>query len=621
MHFFRAAGARPLFLALNLASFILMAGPSHAEGPTARYASGKTRPDVSRAATNGSVAQVDAADEDDALLALMISMVSLHDVAVVAGVLPFPAISYTAEVTEFGVNLGLKALPPRLIPPDDRSVDPNGPAGPGYTADGCGIEFKLLSAQAGYANMFGIANIRDPYTQLSPFKIYLWKNIRDPADVNAETRWGFLRAPSVYHANTDVKLEIMTPGKVRTYDQATGGFQRSLLADRHVRRESRSRSICRSAGMGSSGDATTQINTLGDIAVPAVMLIFNVLSELKNIYGGAKAAKLAKNSGIGEGRRGGSARSRGGQAAQRWRPEVQRRLEEGLRGPAGQKSGDRCREGHPGASSQVAPRGRQNRRHGAEGCFRQSRQDGIRLHRRQHARPDQIHRRTRDCRRRGSRLVRVQRALPDRRPGYPDPVRDRQARRQRHHIIRRILQDYGTGLVLKLLTIDTAVTERAQRVTVWDSRPPTINLDPAPLVIEATDFGGTRLSRVRAQLTALAQAATSDNCGRKPDVTIDGPELLLLGPQQVTVTARDLGPNPPGDGQDYAPTAVQNIIVRDTQPPLLLAPPSKVILDTAPVALAQAQIGDAARHRPRRRAAEDRQRRARESSRSTRARP
>ena len=160
-------------------------------------------------------------------------------------------------------------------------------------------------------------------------------------------------------------------------------------------------------------------------------------------------------------------------------------------------------------------------------------------------------------------------------------------------IIRRILQRFGGGHLLKLLSIETARSVKVQYITVLDTVPPTIDLGGQPMIIEATDFGGTRLSRVHAQLLAMAQAHSSDNCGRTPEITLSAPELLPLGTNQVTFTARDRGPNP-NDGQDYAPTAVQTVQVRDTQPPLLLAPPSKVILGTADLPLAQAQIGDAA---------------------------
>lgn len=159
------------------------------------------------------VAEAAAADGEGALLALMITMVTVHDIAIVVGVLPFPTASYVAEVTEFSVNLGLKALPPRFSAPESLSVDPLGGNGPGYTVDGCGIEFELLSAQAGYSNLLGIANIRDPFTQFDPFRIYPWRNFGDSDDPNAETRWVFLRAPKVYHANTGVGVEIQTSGQ------------------------------------------------------------------------------------------------------------------------------------------------------------------------------------------------------------------------------------------------------------------------------------------------------------------------------------------------------------------------------------------------------------------------
>ena len=79
-----------------------------------------------------------------------------------------------------------------------------------------------------------------------------------------------------------------------------------------------------------------------------------------------------------------------------------------------------------------------------------------------------------------------------------------------------------------------------------------------------------------------------------PELISPAPELLPLGLTELTWTARDKGPNPPSDTRDYAPTAIQRIIVRDTQPPILLAPPSKVIEASGDVPLIAAAIGDAA---------------------------
>jgi len=226
------------------------------------------------------VAQEEPDPEEAALLAAMISLVTAHDIAILVGTLPFPVTSIVGESTEFAANVALKALPPRLFAPANRSVDPTGPDGPGYSTDGCGIEFKLLKPVGGYANMFGILPLRDPYTQLNPFRIYTWRNRSDPDDVNAETRWGFLRAPSVYHANSDVEVEIVTPYQLRKYNQQTGLFDPpytpiDTFADSP-------QDVYLPIGRHPiEWHGTTQLNLLSDIAIPAGLLTFNVLSGRK----------------------------------------------------------------------------------------------------------------------------------------------------------------------------------------------------------------------------------------------------------------------------------------------------------------------------------------------------
>ena len=54
-------------------------------------------------------------EEDDALLAALITTVALHDIAIIAGVSPTPLIQYGAETVELAANIRLKVLP-RLAP-------------------------------------------------------------------------------------------------------------------------------------------------------------------------------------------------------------------------------------------------------------------------------------------------------------------------------------------------------------------------------------------------------------------------------------------------------------------------------------------------------------------------
>lgn len=576
MDFFGLTGVRQFCLTVA-ACVLLMAAPSYADAAT-----GDPAPETS-------TAQASADSVENALLAAMITLVTTHDIAVVAGVLPLPAVSYAAEVTEFGANLALKAIPPRLITPNNLRVDSQGASGPGYITDGCGIEFELLSAQAGYANLFGIANFRDPYTQLSPFKFYPWKKFQDPDSV--ETRWGFLRAPKLYHANTDVTLEIRTPYTLRKYNQGTGVFGEDYTPiDTFA--ENPQQVYLPIGEHPIEWHATAQLNLLSDVAVPGVMLVFNALSELKTIYGGAKAAKLAK-AGIGD-----------EVAEEALDPKGAARLSEGVKkfNDVWQKAFEQ-RQARKAATAAAEATKKLRKKFRVKviklvgktlkKLFKKLKKAGV----------NSIHG---DIRDEITRLVPGEVAAvvevvwsvyneryPSSGQGFSIPFVNDNLDGNTLTIIRKVLSEHGPGHILELLTVDTAKTVKAQAITVLDSEPPTINIDPAPLVIEATDFGGTRLYRARAQLLKLAEAVSSDNCGRTPELILNGPELLLLGQQQVTWTAKDRGPNPSDDGQDYAPMAVQNIIVRDTQPPLLLAPPSKVILDTADVPLAAANIGNA----------------------------
>jgi hypothetical protein len=543
------------------------------------------------------VAQQAVGDGEGALLASMISIVTVHDIAIIVGALPFPTASYAAEVTEYSANLGLKALPPRLFPPASRSIDPTVGDGTAYTADGCGIEFQLLSPQAGYSNLFGIANIGDPYTQFDPFRIYRFRNYHDPDD--PDTRWGFLRAPHVYHANTGVGIEVSTPGKVRRYDPLTDS-----LGDPYTPIDPGAegpQQVYLPIGTHSiEWRATTQIETLGDIAVPGVLLLFNTLSELKNLYGGAKAARQAKASGFGS-----------GVADEALDPAGAKRLSDGILKfeDVWKKAFEARQARKPTAAQKVIRKIREKLRdiikelvkgalkdllielgkagiNSIDGDTKYAAQvvvgnkvadiieDIWEVYKERYAPPEIV---TKSA----TNYTVSTRFVIDTLDDNVIPI------------IRQTLTKRGTGTLKALMTIDTAETTKYQAITVLDSVPPTIELDSAPVIIEATDFGGTRTSRSYSRLLALAEAASSDNCGRTPELILAAPDFLDLGTHQITWTAKDRGPNP-DDGKDYAPTATQNILVRDTQPPLLLAPPSKVILASADVDLASAGIGDAA---------------------------
>ncbi len=132
-------------------------------------------------------------EEDDALLAALITTVALHDIAIIAGVSPTPLIQYGAETVELAANIRLKYYPAWLQAPRDIAVDPATPSpNASYSADGCGIEFELLSPKAEYENLFGVVNFRDPYVDPRTSRVYPWFNLANPNN----TRWGFLQPPS-----------------------------------------------------------------------------------------------------------------------------------------------------------------------------------------------------------------------------------------------------------------------------------------------------------------------------------------------------------------------------------------------------------------------------------------
>ncbi|MCH8476320.1 MAG: hypothetical protein LAT56_00040 [Wenzhouxiangella sp.] len=145
----------------------------------------------------------------------------------------------------------------------------------------------------------------------------------------------------------------------------------------------------------------------------------------------------------------------------------------------------------------------------------------------------------------------------------------------------------------------TSVThERAQDITIYKLRPPQITTSQPNLTLEATDFGGVLYQRVANDLRATIQA--SDPCGRAFTVANDAPPLLDMGFHLLTWTASDSGPRPGGGG--HVVETSQLILVQDTQAPILVPPPSRVIevpagqpgLDADEVMLGAARVVDLA---------------------------
>lgn len=550
--------------------------------------------------------QTEDPDYSDCLtLALIIEYVVINDAAVVAGFAPAP-IGTAAEVVEYSSNLALKFFPSWFKAPADRRVDPGLGSGVNHTSDGCGIEFELLSPGGEYTNVLGLLNLREPYTRLAPPGIIPWRNLIDAE----KTRWGFLQAPRVYHGNTDVEVKIETDYTVRRFDQLTGELSDPY---RPVNTQATGpQQVYLPIGEHQIGwYATTKLNVITDIIKDPALVVIQKMAEATVVKAGTAIfgkLKSVKKNGIaddiveeGLDAQGAKRLSDGilkfhktwtdafeARQARKFELEAIKKLRKKLRkkiiikfaqtainlvkelGKKGISSFDedtraQIEEAFGPAQAIVI---------GAIQCVYQQRY-GIGV---------------------------TPPSDPGENPGLvlgicAGPINHQliisQMEGNSASIIQQILSTHGVQVILDLMNVETAQSIKGQSITVYDSVPPTIGFDPQPYVIEATDFGGTRLYRVQAQLRAMAEQASADNCGRTPLLSSNAPELLRLGPHQVVWTAKDRGPNPPNDGQDYAPTAVQNILVQDTQPPLMLAPPSKVILDTADVPLDAAAIGEA----------------------------
>ncbi|NBB92850.1 MAG: hypothetical protein GVY32_06765 [Gammaproteobacteria bacterium] len=133
-----------------------------------------------------------------------------------------------------------------------------------------------------------------------------------------------------------------------------------------------------------------------------------------------------------------------------------------------------------------------------------------------------------------------------------------------------------TGLVAASQFFDTrtSVTHtRDQQVTIYKALAPEIATTQSSVVMEATDFGGVRYERVAETLAQTIDA--SDPCGLPFSLGNDAPLLLGVGTNEITWTVSDNGPLPGGGGNSNS--LVQQVVVEDTQAPILVAPPSRVI--------------------------------------------
>lgn len=133
-----------------------------------------------------------------------------------------------------------------------------------------------------------------------------------------------------------------------------------------------------------------------------------------------------------------------------------------------------------------------------------------------------------------------------------------------------------TGLVTASQLFDgrtSVVHEREQEITIYKLHPPQISTSQPNITLEATDFGGVLYRRVAADLRGTIQA--SDPCGKPFSLGNDAPPLLNVGFTLLTWSASDTGPLPGGGGN--IATTSQLILVEDTQAPIMVPPPSRVI--------------------------------------------
>lgn len=530
----------------------------------------------------------------------MIATVVIHDSGIPIGLLPFPITQLAGETAQYVSNIGLKAYRPWLRPSKDGRFDGLrfSPVSDGDN-DACSFRFYLPNSTAEYENLFGIVPIRSPYYDENTNTSYTWQN-----------RWGALTPPRIYHANSSARLSVRSTEPVRRYGEASGRFTELYypILDAYSPSKEKPRvlglpqpdRVDRDGELAATGpqevylpigyytfqwSAATQLNTITDVIVPGLLLAAAVHSEFKTAKGGLKVAKKVKKSGIGDDvvdQADNAADAAAALAGKKkfnsiWEAFTTRNEP----GPIGRKFVKKLADKI--GRSLLCPVLQKVVLYGVSiveaetGAFLESQGELTDLERKA---LDVIHRQAFEL------------GIPRRADALTTFVCEAGTERNDFikFVVRDLLRTFGLN---DFVTSDTGVSVIYQTVGVFDEEPPVWSGSPPTVYLEATDFGGTRRYRAINGLRDGAAAHVSDKCGRVPELRDDVPEFLPLGPTIVTWTARDQGPNP-SDGKDYAPTAMQTIIVEDTQPPLLLAPPSKVIEATAGVPLADADIGDAA---------------------------
>jgi len=126
----------------------------------------------------------------------------------------------------------------------------------------------------------------------------------------------------------------------------------------------------------------------------------------------------------------------------------------------------------------------------------------------------------------------------------------------------------------EILGTRTTVThQRDQEITIWKPRGPEISTTAPAITLEATDFGGVLYSRIEDQLRSTINA--SDPCGMSFSLDNDARSLLGIGSNTITWTVADSGPLPGGGFNSQS--LVQQVLIEDTQAPIMVPPPGRVI--------------------------------------------
>ncbi|MDZ7791501.1 MAG: Ig-like domain-containing protein [Xanthomonadales bacterium] len=122
-------------------------------------------------------------------------------------------------------------------------------------------------------------------------------------------------------------------------------------------------------------------------------------------------------------------------------------------------------------------------------------------------------------------------------------------------------------------TRSTVSHNRSQDITIWKPRGPEISTTSPTITLEATDFGGVLYSRIEDQLLGTINA--SDPCEMPFSLDNDARALLGIGSNSITWTVADAGPLPGGGFNSQS--LVQQVMIEDTQGPIMVPPPGRVI--------------------------------------------